>query len=264
MIELQNITYTYSPKTPFEKTAVDGVSLRVNKGELVGIIGPSGSGKSTLIQLMNGLLKPASGEVFFEGEPLKKVNTRIGIVFQYPEAQIFEETIQKELEFGPKNIGMDKVDIAKAIQNSIKIMGIDSDLQKSPHEISGGQKRKVAIASVLSMNPEVLILDEPTAGLDPRAKRQLLETLVNMNRTGTTIILVSHSMEEIAEICTRIVVMKDAKIYADGPVADIFSNSKELIDIGLDIPEITKYMQERGHENIWTVTQAEEMLRAQQ
>jgi len=260
MIELKNVTYTYSPKTPFEKTAVDSVSLTINKGELVGLIGHTGSGKSTLIQLMNGLLKPTSGEVYFEGVLQKKVNTKIGIVFQYPENQIFEETIQKELEFGPKNIGMETHEIELQIKKVIEILGIDSDLQKSPHELSGGQKRKVAIASILSMNPQILILDEPTAGLDPRAKKQLLNTLVDMNKKGITIILVSHSMEEIAEVCTRIIVMNDSKIFNDGSVNEIFSRTRELQSLGLDIPEITKYMQEKGYENVWTVAQAEEIL----
>ena len=261
MIELKNVTHTYSPRTPFEKTAVNGVSLHIDKGELVGIIGHTGSGKSTLIQLMNGLLKPTSGEVYFCGEKTEKVNTNIGMVFQYPETQIFEETIQAELAFGPKNIGMTPKQIEQEIQKAITIMGIDSDLTKSPHNLSGGQKRKIAIASILTMNPQTLILDEPTAGLDPRARKNLIQTITQMNKEGKTIILVSHSMEEIAEICTRIIVLQEGKIFSDGTPNEIFSKSEQLLSLGLDVPEITKYMNKKGYPNIWTVAQAEEILR---
>jgi len=260
MIELQNVTYTYSPKTPFEKTAIDGVSLNINKSELVGIIGQTGSGKSTLIQLMNGLLKPTSGSVLFNGEKVDKVSTKIGMVFQYPENQIFEESIYNELAFGPKNIGMSDGEIQATISKAVEAMGIDSDLSHSPHNLSGGQKRKIAIASILTMNPETLILDEPTAGLDPRARRNLLETITQMNKEGKTIIIVSHSMEEIAELCTRIIVLQNGKIHADGSESEIFSQTDDLIKMGLDVPEITKYMSDKGYPNVWTIKQAQKIL----
>jgi len=262
MINLQNVTYTYSPKTPFEKTAIKGVSLDIGKGELIGIIGHTGSGKSTLIQLMNGLLKPTSGEVLFNGEKMDKVNTKIGMVFQYPENQIFEETIEAELKFGPKNIGMSKEETDTEIKKVVDIMGIDSDLSKSPHFLSGGQKRKIAIASVLTMKPQIIILDEPTAGLDPGSHRNLLQTIVEMNKQGITIILVSHSMEDIAEICNRIIVLSDGNIFADGTASEIFARSTELQKLGLDIPEITKYMEDKGYPHVWTVAQATEILQS--
>jgi len=261
MIELKDVTYTYSPRTPFEKTAISDVSLIIEEGSLVGIIGQTGSGKSTLIQLINGLLKPTKGTVLFNGEKVDKVQTKIGMVFQYPENQIFEESIYKELAFGPKNIGMTDSEIQFAIKNAVSIIGIDSDLSQSPHNLSGGQKRKIAIASILTMNPQTLILDEPTAGLDPRARRNLVETIVNMNKEGKTIIIVSHSMEEIAEIASRIIVLQDGKIFADGTPGEIFSQTDALLNIGLDIPEITRYMLSKGYPNIWTVKQAEEILR---
>jgi len=260
MIELKNVVYTYSPKTPFEKTALKGVSLSINQGELVGIIGHTGSGKSTLIQLMNGILKPTGGEVLFNGEKVEKVNTKIGMVFQYPENQIFEETIEAELKFGPKNIGMSPEEIDSEIKKAVNIMGIEGSLEKSPHFLSGGQKRKIAIASVLTMKPDILILDEPTAGLDPLSHRQLLETIVEMNKQGKTIILVSHSMEDIAEIANRIIVLSEGNIFADGTAEEIFSRTDELQKLGLDIPEITKYMEEKGYPHIWTVEQATEIL----
>lgn len=259
MLELKNVTYTYSPKTPFEKTAVDGVDLLVAEGETLGIIGHTGSGKSTLIQLMNGLLQPSEGEVLFRGEKRAKVNTEIGMVFQYPENQIFEETVRAEIAFGPKNMGISGEELEARVLEAADLMQIPLEqLEQSPHFLSGGQKRRVAIASILAMKPKVLIFDEPIAGLDPHAKNHLLEIIAKIK---ATIIFVSHSMEDVARICSRVIVMNDSKIAISGTPSEVFEREEELVAMGLDIPEIAQLMNRLGHKRCWTVNQAIEVLR---
>jgi energy-coupling factor transport system ATP-binding protein len=258
MLELKNVTYTYSPKTPFEKTAVDNVSVSIAEGEILGIIGHTGSGKSTLIQLMNGLLQPTSGEVVYNGEKKTKVNTDIGMVFQYPENQIFEETVRAEIAFGPKNIGLSGNELEARVIETAELLEVPhSQLGRSPHFLSGGQKRRVAIASILAMKPKILIFDEPIAGLDPQTRNHLLELI---SQIKATIIFVSHSMEDVARICSRVIVMNDSKIVIDGTSSEVFEHETELLSMGLDIPEIAQVMNRLGHKNCWTVEKAVEVL----
>ncbi|MDR1101253.1 MAG: energy-coupling factor transporter ATPase [Clostridiales bacterium] len=263
MIELKNVTYTYSKDTPFEKEAVAGVDLVVEKGEILGIIGHTGSGKSTLVQLMNGLLTPTKGEVRVEGNKVERVLPQIGMVFQYPENQIFEETVYKEIAFGPANMGMGGEELERRVAKTAEIMDIPAEImKKSPHFLSGGQKRRIAIAGILAMEPGTIIFDEPTAGLDPRAKNHLIDTILTLNREhGVTVILVSHSMEEIARTCNRILVMRDGKVAHIGTVTEVFSHEDELLEMGLDIPEIAQLMRRLGYHDCWTVEQATEKLK---
>lgn len=250
-IVCQNIEYLYSVATPFQTAALKDVSIDVGSNDLIGIIGHTGSGKSTLIQHFNGLLQPSGGKVFVDGKDIwakenkkniRQVRFAVGLCFQYPEYQIFEETIYKEIAFGPKQMGLDDAEIDRRIKKSMQFVGLSPDMcGKSPFDLSGGQKRRVAIASVIAMEPQVLILDEPCAGLDPRGRKMILELIKNYQREmGNTVLFVSHSMEDVAQICNRVVVMNKGKIAYNGNVHDVFSHSGELKSMGLNVPEVTE------------------------
>ena len=249
VIRTENLTYTYSQGTPFEKTAVRDVNIEIEEGELVGIIGHTGSGKSTLIQHLNGLIKPTSGKIFIDGVDihdkdvkLRDVRFKVGLVFQYPEYQIFEETVYKDIAFGPTNMGLDKDDIDKRVRETAKLVGIDDSLlNKSPFELSGGQKRRVAIAGVMAMRPKVLILDEPTAGLDPRGREMILGQIKHYHEeTGSTVLLVSHSMEDVARFAQKILVMNKGEVFCYDTPPAVFARADEIAAIGLSVPQITK------------------------
>ena len=240
-IKIQNLTHIYDKNGPYEKVALSNVCLEIANGEFVGVIGHTGSGKSTLIQHLNGIMKPTSGTVFFEGKDifsketnLKEIRSKIGLVFQYPEYQLFEETVYKDIEFGLKNYNFPKEEYEQLIKEAIKKVGLNEDvLNKSPFELSGGQKRRVAIAGVIAMKPNVLILDEPAAGLDPYGKKQIMEEIKNLHiNDKITVILVSHSMEDIARFADRIVVMGNGKICISGTPAEVFKKQEELEKLG--------------------------------
>ncbi len=246
----ENLKYLYSIGTPFETAAVDDVSFDVEQGDLIGVIGHTGSGKSTLIQHLNGLLEPHSGKVIVDGKDIWEKNNRknirqirfaVGLCFQYPEYQIFEETVFKEIAFGPKQMGLDDEEIKNRVYESMDFVGISRDIEnKSPFDLSGGQKRRVAIASIIAMNPKVLILDEPCAGLDPKGRDRILSLIKDyQNRKGNTVILVSHSMEDVAKICRKVLVMNKGKLAMYGTVDEVYSHSAELKSMGLNVPEIT-------------------------
>lgn len=249
ILEIQNLTHIYSAGTPFEHTALEGVSFSVKRGEFIGIIGHTGSGKSTLMQHMNGLLKPTSGKVLLDGADIwldKKVTRqarfRVGLVFQYPEYQLFEETVYKDIAFGPKNMGLSKDEIDRRVREAAVLVGLSDDLlEVSPFDLSGGQKRRVAIAGVIAMEPEVLILDEPTAGLDPSGRAEILQNIENYRETkNATIMMVSHSMNDVALLADRLIVMNGAHLAMDGTPEEVFSHAWDLVDMGLDIPEVTQ------------------------
>ncbi len=248
-IELKNVSFLYGKGTPFEKWALKDVSVAFEAGKITGLIGHTGSGKSTLVSLLNGLYKPHGGEVLLDGEniwskrsDINKIRYKVGLVMQYPEYQLFDETVREDIGFAPKNQGLSKEEISKRVLDSAKFTGISDDmLDKSPFDLSGGQKRRVAIAGILAMNPEVLVLDEPAAGLDPRGRREILGGLCDYVKSrGLTLILVSHSMEDMAYYCDNVVVMSDACVYKAGTVDEIFSSADELLKIGLDVPVISK------------------------
>ena len=273
IIEAKALTHTYSAGTPFEHKAIDNVELQVMPGEFLGIIGHTGSGKSTLIQHLNGLLRPTDGQILLDGEDIwakpkeiRKVRFQVGLVFQYPEYQLFEETVYKDIAFGPKNMGLQGEEIDRRVRQAAVFAGLDEDiLERSPFELSGGQKRRVAIAGVIAMEPEVLILDEPTAGLDPRGREAILAQLrAYHEQKGSTIILVSHSMEEIARNVDRIVVMSHAHKLMDGTPEEVFSHAEELLQVGLDVPQVTKVameLQKRGLLQESSVYTIEELAR---
>ena len=275
VLEVQNLTYVYSPRTPYEKTALNDVSFAVEAGDLLGIIGHTGSGKSTLVQHLNGLLRPASGRVLLDGrdiweEPkkIREVRFRVGMVFQYPEHQLFEETVYKDIAFGPKNQGLSDAEIDARVKTAAEAVELRAELlDRSPFELSGGQKRRAAIAGVMAMAPEVLILDEPTAGLDPRGRDRILRLIRRYrDQNGTTVLLVSHSMEDIARTADRVLVMSGGKAAFYEPTASVFSHAAELEAIGLTVPAVTRVFMElrrRGMdvgENVYTVEQAVERL----
>ena len=246
----ENLKYLYSVGTPFETAAIDNINLSVNEGELIGIIGHTGSGKSTLIQHFNGLLQPHGGKVFVDDKDIwakgnkkniRQVRFAVGLCFQYPEYQIFEDTVYKEIAFGPKQMGLDDYEIDRRIKESIRYVGVSPDiLEKSPFDLSGGQKRRVAIASIIAMEPRVLILDEPCAGLDPRGRDTILDLIKNYQRQkGNTVLFVSHSMEDVAKICSRVLVMNKGSVAMFGDVDSVYSRGEELKDMGLNVPEIT-------------------------
>ncbi|MCD7797561.1 MAG: energy-coupling factor transporter ATPase [Clostridiales bacterium] len=246
----ENLKYLYSVGTPFETAALEDVCVAADKGELIGIIGHTGSGKSTLIQHMNGLLQPHGGKVFLDDKDIwskenkkniRSVRFAVGLCFQYPEYQIFEESVFKEIAFGPKQMGLDSDEIDRRIKCSMEFVGLDFSISdKSPFDLSGGQKRRVAIASVTAMEPEILILDEPCAGLDPRGRDAILDLIKNyQQQMGNTVILVSHSMEDVAKLCSRVIVMNKGKIAMQGSVDSVYSRGDELRDMGLNVPEIT-------------------------
>ena len=246
-----HISYIYSPGTAYEKKALDDVSLTINKGEFIGIIGHTGSGKSTLIQHFNGLEKATSGTIYFDGQDIydkdfnmKSLRSRVGLVFQYPEHQLFETTVLEDVKFGPKNLGLSKVEIDLRAFEAIKQVGLSEKCyDDSPFELSGGQKRRVAIAGVLAMKPEILILDEPTAGLDPRGRDEILDQIAKLHKDGLTVILVSHSMEDVAKYADRIIAMNSGKVAFDGTPKEVFRHYKELERMGLSAPQITYVMQ---------------------
>ena len=249
ILKIENLTHTYSVGTPFERSAVKDISFTVNKGEFLGIIGHTGSGKSTLIQHFNGLLRPTSGRVLLDGKDIwaapkkiRDVRFRVGLVFQYPEYQLFEETVYKDIAFGPKNMGRSGEDLDRCVRWAAKLVGLSTSvLEKSPFELSGGQKRRVALAGVLAMEPEVLVLDEPTAGLDPAGRENLMANIRDYHvNHGGTVILVSHSMDEIAQNVERIIVLKSAGILMDGTPAEVFARGDELLAAGLEVPQITR------------------------
>ena len=249
ILRVENLTHTYGEGTPFRRSAVEDMSLSVYRGEFLGIIGHTGSGKSTMIQHLNGLLKPTSGHIYLDGkdiwaEPkkIRDVRFRVGLVFQYPEYQLFEETVYKDVAFGPGNMGLSKDEIDRRVRAAIRFAGLSEDvLDVSPFALSGGQKQRVAIAGVIAMEPEVLVLDEPTAGLDPRGRKELLANIQKFHQErGTTIVLVSHSMDEIAQNVDRIVVLSDAHALMSGTPREVFAHGDELVKAGLDVPQITR------------------------
>ena len=253
ILQVKDLTHTYGAGTPFQRSAVEHMSFDVNEGEFLGIIGHTGSGKSTLIQHLNGLLQPTAGEILLRGkniwaEPkkIREVRFKGGLVFQYPEYQLFEETVYKDIAFGPANQGKTGDELDYAVREAAKLVGIrDDQLEKSPFELSGGQKRRVALAGVLAMEPEVLVLDEPTAGLDPAGRENLMANIRDYHRNkGKTIILVSHSMDEIARNVDRILVLKNAHVLMQGTPAEVFARGEELLSAGLDVPQITRIAME--------------------
>ena len=274
-IKLQDVMHIYSPGTPFEKEALSGVSLHIPKGQFLGLIGHTGSGKSTLIQHLNGLMKPSSGTVYINGQDIhsKAVNLRdirqkVGLVFQYPEYQLFEMTIYKDVAFGPKNMGLTDDEISKRVNTALEMVNIGEDMfEKSPFELSGGQKRRVAIAGVLAMKPDILILDEPTAGLDPKGRKEILDQISKMHQAlGITVILVSHSMEDVARYVDRILVMDKGQVALDGVPREIFNHIEELETMGLATPEIKYIMQALARkgmaikDDILTVEEAADLI----
>lgn len=275
VLETKNLTYTYGAGTPFEKTAVDNVNIGVKKGEFLGIIGHTGSGKSTFIQTLNGLLRPTKGTVLLNGkdiweEPkkIRSVRFQVGMVFQYPEHQLFEETVLKDICFGPGNMGLDKQAAEKRARLAAQFAGLPEELlDKSPFELSGGQKRRAAIAGVIAMDPDVLILDEPTAGLDPQGRDRLLEQISGyQKKRGNTILLVSHSMEDIARFADRVLVMNAGKAVMLDTTANVFARGRELESMGLRVPQVTGILltlQEKGYpvHPVLTVDEAVEELR---
>ena len=267
---LDKVSYKYSTGTAYEVTALDQVSLEIKDGQFIGIIGHTGSGKSTLIQHLNGLLKATEGTIYFNGADiydkdfdLKELRTRVGMVFQYPEHQLFETTVFEDVKFGPKNQGLDDKEATLRAYEALRSVGFPEDYyDQSPFELSGGQKRRAAIAGVLAMKPEVLILDEPTAGLDPKGRDEILDLISDMHKKSqNTVILVSHSMEDVANYVERIIVMNDAKVYMDGTPKEVFGEVKALEEIGLAVPEVTYLMmelKEKGFDVDCTVTTVEE------
>lgn len=277
MIKIENLTYKYSVGTPFEQVAVDNVNLEIAGGEMVGVIGHTGSGKSTLIQHLNGLLKPTSGTVYLNGQDiwadkskLRQVRFDVGLVFQYPEYQLFEETVYKDIAFGPKNMGLSEEEIDRRVRKAAEFTGLREELlQKSPFELSGGQKRRVAIAGVIAMEPKVLVLDEPAAGLDPRGRNQILNQIKAYHEeVKNTVLLVSHSMEDVAAFADKVLVMNKAKVFAYDTVENVFARSEELKAIRLAVPQITNVFRQLSREgypvpeNVYTVAYAKRKLLA--
>lgn len=270
ILEVKNLQHVYSAGTPFEHIALADVSFKVERGEFIGVIGHTGSGKSTLMQHLNGLLKPTSGSVMLDGVDIwsdKKLTRqsrfRVGLVFQYPEYQLFEETVYKDIAYGPGNMGLSKEEIDRRVREAAALVGItDEQLEVSPFDLSGGQKRRVAIAGVIAMEPEVLILDEPTAGLDPEGREDILRNIDDYRKAkNATIMMVSHSMSDVARLAQRLLVMNNAHLAMDGTPIEVFSHAQELLDMGLDIPELTRLflkLQQMGIpvNQVYTVEQA--------
>ena len=275
ILEVRNLSHTYSIGTPFEHKALDNVSFAVEKGEFIGVIGHTGSGKSTLMQHLNGLLKPVSGTILLDGVDIwsdKKITRqsrfRVGLVFQYPEYQLFEETVYKDIAFGPKNMGLKSEEVDRRVREAAKLVGLtDAQLEVSPFDLSGGQKRRVAIAGVIAMEPEVLVLDEPTAGLDPEGREEVLGNIEAYRKEkNATIMMVSHSMNDVARLADRLLVMNDATLAMDGTPEEVFTHAHELVEMGLDIPEVTKlflHLQKLGLpvKPVYTLEQAVNTLR---
>ena len=277
VITIEHLTHIYGAGTPFEKKAVDDVSLTLDSGQIIGVIGHTGSGKSTLIQHLNGLLKPASGRILLDGQDiwadkakLRQVRFQVGLVFQYPEYQLFEETVYRDIAFGPTNMGLSQEEIDRRVRRAAEFAGLAPELlEKSPFELSGGQKRRAAIAGVIAMEPSVLILDEPAAGLDPRGRNRILGQIQAYHKeTGNTVLLVSHSMEDVANYADKVLVMNDAKVFAYDTVENVFARSEELKAIRLAVPQVTNVfhrLREEGlavPENVYTVGYARRKLLA--
>ena len=277
ILEVKDLTHTYSAGTPFERSAVEHLNLSIYEGEFLGIIGHTGSGKSTLIQHLNALLKPTSGEVLYKGENIwkdkqftRKVRFSVGLVFQYPEYQLFEETVFKDIAFGPKNMGLPEEEIRRRVLRAARFVGVPEEaLERSPFELSGGQKRRVAIAGTIAMEPEVLIFDEPTAGLDPEGRQSILENIRAYQREqNATILMVSHSMEEIAENVDRLAVLDGGRVAMQGAPREIFAHAAELKRIGLAVPQVTEVLlrlRELGAQidtSAFTVAQARDAVLA--
>jgi len=270
ILEVKNLNYIYSAGTPFEHKALEDVSFRVDRGEFIGIIGHTGSGKSTLMQQLNGLLKPASGTVYLDGMDIwtdkkttRQARFRVGLVFQYPEYQLFEETVYKDIAFGPKNMGLSAEEIDRRVREAAGFVGItEQQLSASPFDLSGGQKRRVAIAGVIAMEPEILILDEPTAGLDPVGRAGILQNIEAYRRAkNATIMMVSHSMEDVARLTDRLLVLNGSKLAMDGTPEEVFAHADELVEMGLNIPQVTQIflqLQKSGVDvkNVYTIDQA--------
>ena len=276
ILEVKNLTHTYSVGTPFEHKALDEVTFSVKRGEFIGIIGHTGSGKSTLMQHMNGLLKPTSGQILLDGTDIwqdkkttRQARFRVGLVFQYPEYQLFEETVYKDIAFGPKNMGLKPDEIDRRVREAANLVGLtEAQLQVSPFDLSGGQKRRVAIAGVIAMEPEVLILDEPTAGLDPVSRAGILENIEAYRKAkNATIMMVSHSMNDVARLTERLLVMNGSRLAMDDTPKNVFSRADELLEMGLDIPDVTAvflHLRKLGLpvEPVYTMDQAVATIRA--
>ena len=276
ILQVQNLNFIYSAGTPFQHQALDNVSFSVERGEFIGIIGHTGSGKSTLMQQLNGLLKPTSGTILLDGKDIwsdkkltRQARFRVGLVFQYPEYQLFEETVYKDIAFGPKNMGLKEEEIDRRVREAAATVGLtEAQLQVSPFDLSGGQKRRVAIAGVLAMEPDVLILDEPTAGLDPAGRAGILQTIEDYRRThNATIMMVSHSMDDVARLTDRLLVMNGSRLAMDGTPAEVFARAEELVEMGLNIPQVTRVFLELRKmglnvEPVYTLQQAVDTLTA--
>ena len=276
MIKTENLSHLYSPGTPFQTTAIEDVNIHIQKGDYVGIIGHTGSGKSTLIAHFNAILKPTAGKIFIDGKDLwsadkkERIQTRfdVGLVFQYPEHQLFEETVYKDISFGPKNMGLPQAEIDKRVDKALAFVGLDRALlDKSPFDLSGGQKRRVAIAGVMALEPKVLILDEPAAGLDPRGRDEILTRIREYHQeTKSTVLLVSHSMEDVSRNANSILVMNKGRCVMHDSVPAVFEHADELVGMGLDVPKITRVfisLQEKGYpvsRNVYTVEQGKQEL----
>ena len=259
ILKVSNVSYIYGKGTPFEKRALDDVSISFGKGKITGLIGHTGSGKSTLVNLLNGLNKPTEGKVFLNGKDIwenpkeiSSVRFKVGLVMQYPEYQLFDETVKADIGYGPRNQGLSEEEIENRISYAASFVGLNKDiLDKSPFDLSGGQKRRVAIAGIIAMNPDVLVLDEPAAGLDPKGRKEILSGLKEyVEKSGTTLILVSHSMEDMAYYCDDIVVMNEGKVYQSGNVSEIFAKAEELSAVGLDIPMVSRIASALSKEGI--------------
>ena len=278
-ITLQNVSYFHGKDTPYEIKALDDINSKIEHGKITGIIGHTGSGKSTLIQLFNGILKPYEGKVLLDGNDIwnkskdakketRKICFRVGLVMQYPEYQLFEETIYEDIAYGPKNMKLSKEEIDERVREAVKFVGLDENLlDKSPFDLSGGQKRRAAIAGIIAMRPDVLVLDEPAAGLDPRGKASIFENIKGyQEKSGNTVVIVSHSMEDMAKYCDRLIVIANGKIVLEGESREVFSSAKQLSEVGLDIPQITKLMirlKEMGIDvdpSVYTVDEAFEQI----
>lgn len=274
ILQVKNLSYIYSAGTPFEHKALDNVSFSLNAGEFVGVIGHTGSGKSTLMQQLNGLLKPTSGQILLNGEDIWKdkaftrsARFRVGLVFQYPEYQLFEETVYKDIAFGPQNMGLSEQEIDRRVREAAGFVGIKPEqLDVSPFDLSGGQKRRVAIAGVIAMEPEVLILDEPTAGLDPIGRAEILENIQHYRHVkNAAILMVSHSMEDVARLTDRLLVLNGSHLAMDGTPDEVFSHAAALVEMGLGVPQITKVflkLQQMGLDvpNVYSLEQAQSVL----
>ena len=277
ILEIKNLTHSYSGNTPFINDAVKDVSFSVEEGEILGIIGHTGSGKSTLVQHLNGLLKPTQGSVLFNGKDIwenpkeiRKIRSNVGLVFQYPEYQLFEETVFADIAFGPKNMGLSDDELKNRVTEICEIVGVKPEyLQKSPFDLSGGEKRRVAIAGVMAMRPQVIVFDEPTAGLDPKGRENIMTIINNYrNATGATVIIISHSMEDMALLADKLLVMNKGSIYMYGTVSEVFSKGEELRAVGLNVPIVTRVFAELKKlgldvsKNVFTVDSAVNALKS--